>query len=186
MSLLSAFDRHGRQLLTRWKVITIIFSLLVGSSAHASPGLKYMVVGVNGLTCSQCSRSVEMSIRRLGFVDSVSMNLENTEGRIYLKADLPPNLNEIADAVTRAGFSVRSLQLVFSTTDLPIKEDGTFSYKGMAFQWLHFNKQPSTSEISLKLVDAAFLPRKESMKWKDEIKSAKNDSDQPVLHVVQD
>ena len=68
---------------------------------------KEVTVGVNGLTCSQCSRSVEMRIRKLAFVADVKMNLEHTEGRIFFKKGDKVNVDKIAAAVVDAGFSVR-------------------------------------------------------------------------------
>lgn len=66
-------------------------------------------VGVNGLTCSQCSRSVEMQLRKLPFVKDVSMNLEQTEGTLQFKTGTRIDFSKIAKAVNDAGFSVRFL-----------------------------------------------------------------------------
>ena len=48
----------------------------------ASAQFQTVYIGVNGLTCSQCSRTVEMSIRKLDFVGDVQMNLAHTESRM--------------------------------------------------------------------------------------------------------
>ena len=95
----------------------LIFAFIMSSlaiSVDTFAGIKWIDVGVNGLTCSLCTRSVEMSIRRLDFVDTVMMSLETTEGRIYVKPDVPVNVEQIAKAVVNAGFSVR-----FIATQLP-------------------------------------------------------------------
>ncbi len=86
--------------------------------------IQQVKVGINGLTCSQCSRSVEMQLRKLTFVKDVEMNLQQTEGIITLidgKAAVP--FQEIAGAVKDAGFSIRFLTITFTpgTTD-PIRD----------------------------------------------------------------
>src|ERR1700744_3890006 len=66
-------------------------------------------VGVNGLTCSQCSRSVEMQLRKLSFVKNVNMNLKQTEGDLEFKEGAKIDFSKIAEAIKNAGFSVRFL-----------------------------------------------------------------------------
>src|ERR1700722_452721 len=72
-------------------------------------------LGVDGLTCSACTRSVELSIRKLDFVKDVQMNLDNTVGQITFIPGKQISMNKIAKAVTDAGFSVRYLQATFNT-----------------------------------------------------------------------
>jgi copper chaperone CopZ len=71
-------------------------------------------IGVDGLTCSMCTRSTELSIRKLDFVDSVKMDLTNTNGVITFKKGMPVSVEKIAQAVKNAGFSVRYLKADFS------------------------------------------------------------------------
>ena len=68
-------------------------------------------IGVNGLTCSACTRSVEMSIRKLPFIENVEMNLENTDGILKFKKGQEVDIFKIAQAVVDAGFSVRFLPI---------------------------------------------------------------------------
>ena len=46
--------------------------------------IQHLTVGINGLTCSQCSRSVELQLRKLSFIKDVNMNLQQTEGTLSL------------------------------------------------------------------------------------------------------
>ena len=59
-------------------------------------------IGVNGLTCSACTRSVEMSIRKLPFIENVEMNLENTDGILKFKKGQEVDIFKIAQAVVDA------------------------------------------------------------------------------------
>lgn len=144
-------------------------------------GLKWIDVGINGLTCSVCTRSVDRSLSRLEFVDSVAMSLENTEGRIYMKDVEVINLKRITKAITDAGFSVRFVRLQFDLRDTRIDKDGVFNFKGQQYQWLQFKASKVPNNIALMLVDEGFLPRKESNQWK---KKYKISTDKNILHLI--
>ncbi len=149
-------------------------------------GLTWVEVGVNGLTCSVCTQSVERSIKRLEFVESVSMSLENTEGRIYLKKGATVDLRKIAKAVMNAGFSVRFVRFAITFNDVAIEGDGSFIYQGQSYQWLQFQNNRVRGELILKLVDEGFLPKKESASWKKKMESSNSLTDQKIFHVVQE
>jgi len=90
-------------------------------------------VGINGLTCSQCSRSVEMQLRRLSFVKNVDMNLEQTEGCLQFREGAAIDFSKIAKAVRDAGFSVRFLQAEIDLSGASIKANG-FTIGGETFR----------------------------------------------------
>lgn len=144
-------------------LLAVIFCLVPN---HSFGGLKWIDVGVNGLTCSVCTRSVDRSISRLEFVDSVTMSLENTEGRIYVKNIENINLKRITKAIVDAGFSVRFVRLQFDFSDIPIDKDGFFSFKEQHYQWIQFKSNSSLNNVALTLIDEGFLPKKESNQWK--------------------
>jgi copper chaperone CopZ len=156
--------------------------VLIALSSTAWSGIKWIDVGVNGLTCSMCSRSVEMSLRRLDFVDSVAMSLEKTEGRIYFESNALINLQQIAKAIVNAGFSVRFVRIEFTFDDIPLNNDGSFVFQGQTFEWLDFKNK--TREASLKLVDDNFLPKKEVAEWKKKLTTS--DSGKKTLHVIKE
>jgi hypothetical protein len=123
-----------------------------------------------------------MSVIKLDFVDSVSMSLEKTEGRIYLKEGSPIDLKKIAQAVVDAGFSVRFLKMEFDFKDVQVAQDGSFTFQGQTYQWLEFKDGLAKGEVALKLVDEGFLTRKECSYFKK--KFAISSGGQKVLHVV--
>jgi hypothetical protein len=158
-----------------------ILSLIVLATLTQAQPISQIKIGVNGLTCSACTRSVEMSLLRLNFVDSVAMSLENTEGIIYTKELMPLDFNKVAKAVTDAGFSVRFLEANITLDNSSINENGCFTLAGINFQWLGYNKTESTNRFTF--IDSPFLPGKEYARWKKKIK---NDSCFPgqAFHVV--
>lgn len=145
-------------------------------------GLKWIDVGINGLTCSLCTRSVDRSISRLEFVDSITMSLENTEGRIYVKDVAAIDLKRITKAITDAGFSTRFVRLQFDFKDIPIDKGGFFAFKGQRYQWLQYKSNPPPNGISLTLINEGFLPKKESSQWKKKLGITFNHSILYLIH----
>ena len=111
-----------------------------------------------------CTRSVEMSIRKLDFVDSVVMDLENTEGIVYLKAGIAIDLRKLAKAVTHAGFSVRfmRIEVSFESTDV----SSCFSIGPDTFQVIDEPINKSSRSAALILVGEEFMPRRELAHYK--------------------
>lgn len=167
----------------RSKLALLLFVLLMSSLTQSFAGLKWVDIGVNGLTCSMCSRSVEMSLRRLDFVNNVVMSLETTEGRVFFKPDTPINFDQLAKAIVNAGFSVRFVKLELDFTDIPLTTDGSFIFQGQIYQWLDFQKDVK-GQVALKLVEENFLPAKERTEWKKKITAKKGPDNQRIMHVV--
>jgi len=168
------------------RYLLILTLLALCSLQNLMAGISWVDIGVNGLTCSMCTRSVEMSIRRLDFVDTVVMSLEKAEGRIYFESNLPVNFEQIAKAVVNAGFSVRFIKVQFNFNDIEIGPDGLFSYQGQLFKWIDFKIKPDETQVALKLIDEGFLPKKESTQFKKKINSSKAPATQKILHVIQE
>ncbi len=89
------------------KMICLFLFLLSGLPAFTQ--IREVTIGVNGLTCSACTRSVEMQLRKLDFIKDVRMDLESTAGTIYFASGKNIDFENIAAAVKDAGFSVREL-----------------------------------------------------------------------------
>lgn len=91
---------------------------------HCQAQIQSAKVGINGLTCSQCSRSVEMQLRKLAFVSNVNMDLADTEGTLQFKEGSKIDFSKIAQAVKDAGFSVRFLEAEIDMQKVKIAEHG--------------------------------------------------------------
>lgn len=144
-----------------------VFSLLFGLiaiSVHAQ--FINATIGINGLTCSQCSRSVEMQLRRLAFVKEVNMNLEQTTGTISFKENKKVNIAAIAHAVKDAGFSVRFLKAEIDRTKVDISEQGCFILDGNSYQLLAPSSIPSKTILSLQFVGKGYLPGSDLKRYK--------------------
>ena len=166
--------------MTSSRILTII--LVTSFLTTLAQPISQIKIGVNGLTCSACTRSVEMSLSRLDFVDSVAMSLENTEGVVYTKELLPPDFNKIAKAVTDAGFSVRFLEANLAINNTQISAEGCFSLRGINFKWIGFSHAEPTLKFTF--IDSNFLPAKEYSKWKKKISPDSCFPGKPVFLVV--
>lgn len=134
----------------------LITLLLLVASLTCSAQFKSAMIGVNGLTCSACTRTVEMSIRKLAFVESVSMNLENTEGLITFKSGGEVDINKVAKAVYDAGFSVRYLKAVFTFSNEKVGP-GTCVKKGKVnFNFINTSEQVLNGETTLRFLGSEF------------------------------
>lgn len=116
-------------------------------------------LGIDGLTCSQCSKSVEMQLKKLDFVKAVEMELASTKAIIKLNAPALISPDAIVKAVQNAGFSVRYLKLSTSAEIKPCMLidgfDGMFSLQNVK------NDNPQTKATTIIFLGSSFQSKKE-------------------------
>ena len=130
----------------------------------ASAQFETVYVGVNGLTCSQCSRTVEMSIRKLDFVADVQMNLQHTEGKIILKKNKKADMDRLAQAVFDAGFSVRFLRADLLIDNSVNVSGSCFTYRGDGYIFTQAPKAPLKGTVTLTFIGKKFMPKNDLKK----------------------
>ena len=147
------------------KILLFLFLLVAQSSTYAQ--FTWAQIGVDGLTCSACTRSVEMSIRKLSFVDSVSMNLEHTEGKIIFKKGSKVEIDKIAKAVVDAGFSIRSLYAGINVDQLKVMNDLCWAFENDNYHFVKItDNKDLKGPVALKFVGEKFMSKKEFKTWK--------------------
>ncbi len=102
----------------RLSLSLLVFGMMLLFSLSANAQVKQAVIGVDGFTCSLCAKGVEGQLTSLDFVKSVKANLKAATFTIEFKSNKKINFNEIRDAVTDGGFTLR---------DIKVKADGTLS-----------------------------------------------------------
>ena len=127
-------------------------------------------VGVDGLTCSQCTRSVEMSLLKLDFIKDVKMDLESTVGKIIFKEGAEISFHKIAKAVTDAGFSVRFLKAIYTFNNLENVTNIKLVNVTEPFYILNDAGTKLSGTIQLMFLGKQFMPGQEFSKWKKAIK----------------
>jgi copper chaperone CopZ len=137
-------------------VLVMLLSLCV---LHSEAQFSKVEIGVNGLTCSQCSRTVEMSLRKLDFVADVQMNLQHTEGTIALKPGKKVDMDQVAQAVINAGFSLRYLTATLQVDNTVNANGGCFAYNGDQYVLAEGHKLPAKGTAQLKFIGKKYLSK---------------------------
>ena len=140
-------------------------------------------IGIDGLTCSQCTRNVELSIRKLDFVADVIMNLENTEGKITLKKDSKIVISDISKAIFDAGFSVRFITVSYNFKQASIKEGFCFEDENAFYLFVKVDSAILNGKQNIKILGEKYQNRKEFKQWKHELKG-KCDSKEKQFYYV--
>lgn len=132
---------------------------------------KSVEIGVDGLTCSMCTRSTELNIRKLSFVDSVAMDLSNTKGVIFFKKNTEVNLEKIANAVFDAGFSLRYFKAeFFNLNNIDLKKGTCFTYQGSDYKYIGNEEKTISGDIKMTLIGKKFMHTKDFKKWSEATK----------------
>jgi copper chaperone CopZ len=143
----------------------LVLFLLVSWVAHqARAQFTTATLGINGLTCSQCSRSVEVALRKLPFVQSVNMNLQQTQCTIMFKQKQAVHIADLAKAVKSAGFSVRFLQARLLTNAINIQSNYCFAFQNDLYR-VAKPMNESSSELHLVFIGKDYMPAKEWKKY---------------------
>jgi copper chaperone CopZ len=121
-------------------------------------------IGIDGLTCSMCSKSVEMSIKKLAFVEAVKMDLKQTQGTITFKEGQNVNFKQLAKAVKDAGFSVRFLKAIID--DLPVRKNDAITIGDNTVKLVNGSTEKSDAKaITLVLLGFDYMNKKSLKTW---------------------
>ena len=135
---------------------------------------KSVEMGIDGLTCSMCSRSVEMSLVKLDFIDRVEMDLNSNRSEIFFHEGMYVSIDKVAQAVIDAGFSVAYLNALFDFKEQTIDTHTCWNYAYETYQFLEVSQPQLKGETVLKFIGTNFLSRNELKKWKARLSAAKN------------
>lgn len=153
----------------------------------AQKGLSQFILAeieVNGLTCSQCSRSVEMSLLKLDFIKDVKMNLENTIGKITFKNGVEINLKKLAKAITDAGFSVGNLKVTYLFNSQDIGNRISLTDASGEFCFVNTVPRKLHGEVLLTILNKEFMTKQDYKKWKEAIKNSCGESNKETYYVT--
>ena len=101
----------------RLDLVIVISALFLPISSCFSQTITFYL-GIDGLTCSQCTRSVEMQLKKLDFIKSVEMQLAQTRAVIQVNEASIISPDAITKAVRNAGYSVRHLKVTLPSAVL--------------------------------------------------------------------
>ena len=119
----------------------------------------------SGLTCAMCSKAVKVALEKVSFVSEVKVNIKKQEYTIAFKENSKADFDELKKAVEDAGFSVASLKVTGSFTDVSVEKDKHIQLDGKNFHFVNSNARVLNGEQTFTIVDKDFLSAKEYKKF---------------------
>ena len=140
--------------------ISVLFLLLLPATLKAQTiTWESAEISVEGLTCSFCSRNVEMALRKLDFIEEVKMDLEKTMGIITFKKGITISPAEIRKSIYDSGFILG--KIILKGQGKGIKGQTCLDDNGMKYQIITDGKDPGDGAFSFLVVNKKFLSTKE-------------------------
>lgn len=147
--------------------LALIFLVISVLSIETKAQYRSASVGIDGLTCSMCSNSVEKLIRQLDFVASVKMDLNTTTAQVTFRPGKKVSMADLSKKVFDAGFSVRSLQALFNY-ESPVNagEGKSYTYEEDEYIFVKGNELDIQGETLLTFIGKNYISQKEFTHWK--------------------
>lgn len=152
------------------KYFIFLFCLFIGGNTFAQQ-ISKAELQVNGLTCSMCSRATETSLKSLGFIETVSPDLNRNVFVLTFKADQKVNLDEIRDKVQDAGFSIGDLSATINFKNTQVDAAGLAEFDGAVFQFINAKSKTLDGPVTARIMDKDFITSSAFKKQAAELKS---------------
>jgi len=149
----------------------IIFAALFISKVSFAQQITKAEVQVNGLTCSMCSRATETSLKSLGFIDSVTPDLNRNVFVLAFKADQPVDMDQIRDKVQDAGFSIGDLSATMNFKNTAVDAEGIAQVDGNVYQFTNTKSKTLDGPVIAQVIDKDFITSSAFKKRAAELKS---------------
>ena len=118
----------------------------------------------SGLTCSMCSKAVKVALEKVSFVQAVKVDLKSQEYSVDFKENADADFDLLKKAVEDAGFSVASLKVVGTFSELSVSKDKHIQIAGKNFHFLNGKDDVLNGERIITIVDKDFLSAKDYKK----------------------
>lgn len=144
------------------KLLIVVVMALLGTTVHAQ--FTKATLQATGLTCAMCNNAINKALQKVGFVESVKSDIKNSAFNIVFRSGVAVNIDALKDAVEDAGFSVGSLKLTGTFTDMKIAADQHIKVGDASFHFLEATEQTLNGEQTITVVDKNFLSAKQFKK----------------------
>lgn len=118
-----------------------------------------------GLTCAMCSNAINKALQKVPFVESVKSDIKNSAFDIVFKKDAEISIDALKNAVEDAGFSVGSLKVTGTFSDVKIADDQHVKIGNENFHFLNVSNQVLNGEKTFKILDKNFVTAKDFKKY---------------------
>jgi copper chaperone CopZ len=145
-------------------IIVMLFAFNIASAQITKVELQ-----AAGLTCSMCSRSVDMQLRTLDFIDSIGIDLSHATFFLFFKKDKIVDFDQIKKKVEDAGFSVALLKVNYQFDNLKVENNSSFTYHNSTFYVINSTQKILNGLVDFKIVDKGFVSDKEYKKYSKQI-----------------
>lgn len=115
-----------------------------------------------------CSYGVEKSLRKLGFVDEVEMDLNSNTALVTFHSEESISLYSLSDQVRNAGFSVRSIEVKAQLGEIAVENKSEILLGSSLCRFVGIEKSELSGDVDLKLVGKDFMGKKDWKKWQAE------------------
>lgn len=144
------------------KLLLIISVLLVLGPAQAQ--FTKATLQATGLTCAMCSNAINKALQKVSFVESVRSDIKNSAFNIVFRQNADVDIDALKKAVEDAGFSVGSLKLTGTFSEIKIASDQHVQIGNKYFCFLNAGSQTLNGETTITVVDKNFVTAREFKK----------------------
>ena len=149
----------------------VLFFILTRGNTFAQQ-ISKAELQVNGLTCSMCSKATETSLRSLGFIETVTPDLNKNIFVLTFKTGQQVDIDQIRDKVQDAGFSIGDLSATFNFSNMTVDGGGLARSDGQVFQFVNAKNQTLNGSVTARVLDKDFISSAAFKKKSAELKSA--------------
>ena len=146
------------------RIITILLLVVITISTNAQ--ISKVSLQASGLTCSMCNLAVKKSLQKIPFVQDIKADVETATYTLTFKEGQKVELNDIQQAVKKAGFSVSKLIFTSNFNNIAIPQNNQITIDGNTYNLISPSSKKLNGNIDLKIVDKDFVSEKEFKKYK--------------------
>lgn len=135
----------------------ILFAVVLISGNTFAQQITTAELQVNGLTCSMCSRATETSLKTLGFIETITPDLNRNVFVLSFKKDQQVHIDQIREKVQDAGFSVGNLSATINFKNTVVDAQGLAQVDGNVYQFVNAKSKTLNGPVTAQVVDKDFI-----------------------------
>ena len=163
------------------RIFSTAVLLLIANIASAQQ-ITSAELQVTGLTCSMCSQATEKSLKTLGFIESITPDLNKNVFMIRFKGQQPVNIDMIKKKVQDAGFSIGSLTAVINFNNVKIDAKGLMVNGTRAYRFINARDKVLNGNVKVNVVDKNFVSASAYKKRASQVEDASYSSGYSIIN----
>lgn len=135
----------------------MLLALVLASGQLFAQKISKAALQVNGLTCSMCSKATETSLKSLGFIETITPDLDKNIFILTFKKDQQVDVDQIRDKVQDAGFSIGELTATINFDQTVIDNAGVAQSGNTVFKFTNAKGKTLNGPVTAKVLDKDFI-----------------------------